>query len=131
MRRDNIVLDEDLLLSLQDLPDTYNYGMYAKFINDYGTHFMTSGTMGGVFEYILVINKEEMRRKGQKKSKYILCSQLSALNLAFPACWYYWPRGLGLAWVLPNVLQKYLGEGLVIKEGTWALFSPFFFSVTC
>lgn len=86
MRRDNIVLDEDLLLSLQDLPDTYNYGMYAKFINDYGTHFMTSGTMGGVFEYILVINKEEMRRKGQKKSKYILCSQLSALNLAFPAC---------------------------------------------
>ncbi|KAK1203046.1 CO8A protein, partial [Pygoscelis papua] len=63
MRRDKIVLDEDMLLSLQELPDTYNYGMYAKFINDYGTHFMTSGTMGGVFEYILVINKEEMRRK--------------------------------------------------------------------
>lgn len=64
MRRDNIVLDEDVLLSLRELPDTYNYGMYAKFINDYGTHFMTSGTMGGIFEYILVINKEEMRRKG-------------------------------------------------------------------
>ncbi|KAJ7423919.1 Complement component C8 alpha chain [Willisornis vidua] len=63
MRRDNIVLDEDVLLSLQELPDTYNYGMYAKFINDYGTHFVTAGTMGGVFEYILVINKEEMRRK--------------------------------------------------------------------
>ncbi|XP_065698615.2 complement component C8 alpha chain isoform X1 [Patagioenas fasciata] len=63
MRRDNIVLDEDALLSLRQLPDTYNYGMYAKFINDYGTHFMTSGTMGGIFEYILVINKEEMRRK--------------------------------------------------------------------
>lgn len=64
MRRNNIVLDEDMLLSLQELPDTYNYGMYAKFIDDYGTHFMTSGTMGGVFEYILVVNKEEMRRKG-------------------------------------------------------------------
>ncbi|XP_057265242.1 complement component C8 alpha chain isoform X2 [Pezoporus wallicus] len=35
MRRDNIVLDEDVLLSLQELPDTYNYGMYARFINDY------------------------------------------------------------------------------------------------
>uniref|UniRef100_A0A8C5ID84 Complement C8 alpha chain n=1 Tax=Junco hyemalis TaxID=40217 RepID=A0A8C5ID84_JUNHY len=74
MRRDNIVLDEDVLLSLQELPDTYNYGMYAKFINDYGTHFMTSGTMGGVFEYILVINKEEMRRKGQKIKIYPLFS---------------------------------------------------------
>ncbi|NXV63753.1 CO8A protein, partial [Molothrus ater] len=74
MRRDNIVLDEDVLLSLQELPDTYNYGMYAKFINDYGTHFMTSGTMGGVFEYILVINKEEMRRKGENIKIYPLFS---------------------------------------------------------
>uniref|UniRef100_A0A8D0FH63 Complement C8 alpha chain n=1 Tax=Strix occidentalis caurina TaxID=311401 RepID=A0A8D0FH63_STROC len=57
MRRDNIVLDEDVLVSLQELPDTYNYGMYAKFINDYGTHFMTSGTMGGVFEYIVKITR--------------------------------------------------------------------------
>uniref|UniRef100_A0A8B9RX02 Complement C8 alpha chain n=1 Tax=Accipiter nisus TaxID=211598 RepID=A0A8B9RX02_9AVES len=73
MRRDNIVLDEDMLLSLQELPDTYNYGMYAKFINDYGTHFMTSGTMGGIFEYILVINKEEMRRKDVSAGEISAC----------------------------------------------------------
>ncbi|NXF02457.1 CO8A protein, partial [Smithornis capensis] len=77
MRRDNIVLDEDVLLSLQELPDTYNYGMYAKFINDYGTHFMTSGTMGGVFEYILVINKEEMRRKDVRAEEVSACIGLS------------------------------------------------------
>ncbi|NXH48943.1 CO8A protein, partial [Dicaeum eximium] len=77
MRRDNIVLDEDVLLSLQDLPDTYNYGMYAKFINDYGTHFMTSGTMGGVFEHILVINKEEMRRKAISTEEISACVGLS------------------------------------------------------
>nr|XP_026646230.1 complement component C8 alpha chain [Zonotrichia albicollis] len=77
MRRDNIVLDEDVLLSLQELPDTYNYGMYAKFINDYGTHFMTSGTMGGVFEYILVINKEEMRRKAISMEQISACVGLS------------------------------------------------------
>ncbi|XP_057265243.1 complement component C8 alpha chain isoform X3 [Pezoporus wallicus] len=73
MRRDNIVLDEDVLLSLQELPDTYNYGMYARFINDYGTHFMTSGTMGGIFEYILVINKEEMRRKDIRAEEISAC----------------------------------------------------------
>ncbi|XP_074893730.1 complement component C8 alpha chain [Buteo buteo] len=73
MRRDNVVLDEDVLLSLQELPDTYNYGMYAKFINDYGTHFMTSGTMGGIFEYILVINKEEMRRKDVSAGEISAC----------------------------------------------------------
>ncbi|NWS56751.1 CO8A protein, partial [Chunga burmeisteri] len=73
MRRDNIVLDEDVLLSLQELPNTYNYGMYAKFINDYGTHFMTSGTMGGVFEYIIVTNKEEMRRKDISAEEISAC----------------------------------------------------------
>ncbi|NXE65874.1 CO8A protein, partial [Calcarius ornatus] len=82
MRRDNIVLDEDLLLSLQELPDTYNYGMYAKFINDYGTHFMTSGTMGGVFEYILVINKDEMRRKAISMEEISACVGLS-LGITF------------------------------------------------
>ncbi|XP_061209348.1 complement component C8 alpha chain isoform X2 [Neopsephotus bourkii] len=47
MRRDNIVLDEDVLLSLQELPDTYNYGMYARFINDYGISAEEiSGCMG-------------------------------------------------------------------------------------
>ena len=60
MRRGNIVLDEGMLQSLMELPEQYNYGMYAKFINDYGTHYITSGSMGGIYEHILVLNKEEM-----------------------------------------------------------------------
>eukprot|EP00069_Balaena_mysticetus_P014139 bmy_01547T0 len=60
MRRENIMLDEVMLQSLMELPEQYNYGMYAKFIDDYGTHYITSGTMGGIYEYILVLNKERM-----------------------------------------------------------------------
>lgn len=60
MRRHNIVLDEGMLQSLMELPEQFNYGMYAKFINDYGTHYITSGTMGGIYEYILVLDKEKM-----------------------------------------------------------------------
>ncbi|XP_065594423.1 complement component C8 alpha chain isoform X2 [Cyrtonyx montezumae] len=77
MRRNNIILDEDTLISLQELPDTYNYGMYAKFINDYGTHFITSGTMGGNLEYILVVNKEEMRREDISYEEVTTCFGLS------------------------------------------------------
>ncbi|KAB0357927.1 hypothetical protein FD754_002083, partial [Muntiacus muntjak] len=60
MRRENIMLDESMLQSLMELPERYHYGMYAKFINDYGTHYITSGSMGGVYEYILVLNREKM-----------------------------------------------------------------------
>ena len=65
MRRENIMLDEGMLQSLMELPERYHYGMYAKFINDYGTHYITSGSMGGVYEYILVLNKEKMETAGK------------------------------------------------------------------
>ncbi|XP_072505704.1 complement component C8 alpha chain [Notamacropus eugenii] len=63
MRRDDIVLDEDILQAIIELPDQYDYGTYSKFINNYGTHYITSGSMGGIAEYILVINKEVMKEK--------------------------------------------------------------------
>ncbi|EPY78786.1 complement component C8 alpha chain [Camelus ferus] len=72
MRRDNIMLDEVMLQSLMELPEQYNYGMYAKFINDYGTHYITSGSMGGVYEYILVLNKEEMKTEdGDEETRLV------------------------------------------------------------
>uniref|UniRef100_A0A8C6XJA7 Complement C8 alpha chain n=1 Tax=Naja naja TaxID=35670 RepID=A0A8C6XJA7_NAJNA len=83
MRRDNIYLDEDMLQSLIELPEEYNYGMYSKFINDYGTHFMTSGTIGGIFEYILVVNKDKMRTSEVKKDYVNSCFGAS-IGLAFP-----------------------------------------------
>uniref|UniRef100_A0A8C6RKF5 Complement component 8, alpha polypeptide n=1 Tax=Nannospalax galili TaxID=1026970 RepID=A0A8C6RKF5_NANGA len=60
MRRHGIVLDEGMLQSLMELPEQFNYGLYTKFINDYGTHYITSGSMGGTYEYILVLDKEKM-----------------------------------------------------------------------
>ena len=65
MRRENIMLDESMQQSLMELPERYHYGMYAKFINDYGTHYITSGSMGGVYEYILVLNREKMETVGK------------------------------------------------------------------
>ncbi|XP_061489149.1 complement component C8 alpha chain isoform X2 [Rhineura floridana] len=73
MRRDDIVLEEEMLQSLMELPDQYNYGMYARFINEYGTHFVTSGTMGGIFEYILVVNKDEMRKREVTRDSVSSC----------------------------------------------------------
>ncbi|XP_053432158.1 complement component C8 alpha chain isoform X2 [Nycticebus coucang] len=64
MRRDNIMLDEGMLQSLVELPERYHYGMYAKFINDYGTHYITSGSMGGTYEYILVLDNQKMESLG-------------------------------------------------------------------
>lgn len=73
MRRDDIVLDEGMLQALVELPEQYNYGMYSKFINDYGTHYITSGSMGGTYEYILVLNTEKMESLGVTSEDISTC----------------------------------------------------------
>ncbi|KAF4021749.1 hypothetical protein G4228_013437 [Cervus hanglu yarkandensis] len=77
MKRENIMLDESMLQSLMELPERYHYGMYAKFINDYGTHYITSGSMGGVYEYILVLNREKMATAGVTRSEIERCFGVS------------------------------------------------------
>lgn len=59
------MLDEGMLQSLMELPEQYDYGMYSKFIDDYGTHYITSGSMGGTYEYILVLDKAKMESLGK------------------------------------------------------------------
>ncbi|XP_041064667.1 complement component C8 alpha chain-like [Carcharodon carcharias] len=73
MRRYNLLLDEDMAQSLIKLPDEYNYGMYAKFIADYGTHYYASGTMGGVYEFIIVFNKNALAESGVTASEAGYC----------------------------------------------------------
>ncbi|XP_010601936.1 complement component C8 alpha chain [Fukomys damarensis] len=64
MRRHKIMLDEGMLQSLMELPEQYEYSMYSKFIEDYGTHYITSGSMGGTYEYILVLDRAKMESLG-------------------------------------------------------------------
>lgn len=54
------MLHEDFYVALMDLPELYDFGMYSSFINTFGTHYITEGTMGGTLEYVLVLNKTSM-----------------------------------------------------------------------
>ncbi|GLD51328.1 complement component C8 alpha chain [Lates japonicus] len=60
MRTNQLMLHDDFYVSLMDLPEEYDFGMYSSFFNTFGTHYVTEGTMGGTLEYVLVINKTSM-----------------------------------------------------------------------
>ncbi|XP_067218936.1 complement component C8 alpha chain isoform X1 [Chanodichthys erythropterus] len=70
MRSKDLTLDEDMLWALDDLPDQYNFGAYSHFFNEYGTHYVTEGTMGGVLDYVAVVNKNAMK-KNEKNGQQI------------------------------------------------------------
>ncbi len=56
------MLHEDLYVSLMELPEQYDFGMYSRFFNAFGTHYVTEGTMGGTLEYVVVVNKTAMAK---------------------------------------------------------------------
>ncbi|XP_047445066.1 complement component C8 alpha chain [Mugil cephalus] len=60
MRSDKLMLHEDFYFSLMELPEQYDFGLYSRFYNTFGTHYVTEGTLGGTLEYVVVINKTTM-----------------------------------------------------------------------
>ncbi|XP_048097789.1 complement component C8 alpha chain [Alosa alosa] len=70
MRSRDLVLEENMLQSLMELPEEYDFGSYAQFFQEYGTHHITRGTMGGTLEHVMIVNKEAMR-KSEVHSKMV------------------------------------------------------------
>ncbi|XP_039999240.1 complement component C8 alpha chain isoform X2 [Xiphias gladius] len=74
MRTNKLMLHEDFYVSLMELPEQYDFGMYSRFFNTFGTHYVTEGTMGGTLEYVVVINKTslaESKYEGKEAGKCI------------------------------------------------------------
>lgn len=58
------MLHYEFLQRLRQLPSEYSYGEYRELYRDYGTHYITEATVGGIYEYTLVMNSEELRKAG-------------------------------------------------------------------
>lgn len=61
MRTNKLMLHEDFYVSLMELPEQYDFGMYSRFFNTFGTHYVTEGTMGGTLEHVVIVNKTAMK----------------------------------------------------------------------
>ncbi|XP_055059541.2 complement component C8 alpha chain [Misgurnus anguillicaudatus] len=73
MRSKDLMLDEEMLWALTELPDEYHFSAYSQFFNEYGTHYVTEGTMGGVLDYVVIVNKDTMRERELTGKEFGIC----------------------------------------------------------
>ncbi|XP_066537058.1 complement component C8 alpha chain isoform X2 [Hoplias malabaricus] len=84
LRSKDLMLDEDMLQSLMELPEHYDFGSYSRFFNEYGTHYITEGMMGGELEHVLVVNKDIMQKSHMEGEQIGRCFGISlGLNIPF------------------------------------------------
>nr|BAU69633.1 C9 [Sphyrna zygaena] len=73
IRRNRYKLDEDFVIDLKNLPLEYEKGVYFKILEDYGTHYTSSGTLGGDYQMVYVLDKSEMAKEHINNEKVKEC----------------------------------------------------------
>ncbi|XP_062994534.1 complement component C8 beta chain [Elgaria multicarinata webbii] len=71
----DLMLHYEFFQRLLRLPIEYSYGEYRDLFRDYGTHYITEATLGGTYEYTLVMNSEELQKAGYSFDDVRSCTQ--------------------------------------------------------
>lgn len=65
LKSDELMLHPDFLQRLRSLPQSYVYGEYRQIYRDYGTHYITEATLGGEYEFTIILDKELLKKSGK------------------------------------------------------------------
>ncbi|XP_057684109.1 complement component C8 beta chain [Corythoichthys intestinalis] len=75
LKSENLVLNTEFLQRLRSLPQSYIYGEYRQIYRDYGTHYVTEATFGGMYEYTVILDKKKLEKTDYSLTDYKSCMQ--------------------------------------------------------
>ncbi|XP_073933646.1 complement component C6 isoform X1 [Castor canadensis] len=76
MKAKDLQLSDVFLKALNHLPLEYNSALYSRIFDDFGTHYFTSGSLGGVFDLLYQFSREELKNSGLREEETRKCIQI-------------------------------------------------------
>ncbi|XP_006875462.1 PREDICTED: complement component C6 [Chrysochloris asiatica] len=64
MKSRDLQLSDVFLKALNHLPLEYNFALYSRIFDEFGTHYFTSGSLGGVYDLLYQFSSEELKNSG-------------------------------------------------------------------
>ncbi|KAK3523894.1 hypothetical protein QTP70_015724 [Hemibagrus guttatus] len=75
----DLYLSQPFLTFLHNLPLDYNYALYRQIFQQFGTHYFSSGTLGGQYDLLFQYDREQLQTQGltQEQTKGCLQKEFS------------------------------------------------------
>ncbi|NXC48975.1 CO6 protein, partial [Penelope pileata] len=83
MKESNLHLSDVFLKALNQLPLEYNYALYSRIFDDFGTHYYTSGKMGGSYDILYQYSSEELKNSGLAVDESTECVRTETTRRVF------------------------------------------------
>lgn len=64
-------LAEPFWKELSLLPPLYDYSAYRRLIDQYGTHYLQSGSLGGEYKVVFYVDSRKLKQRGRVLKKLL------------------------------------------------------------
>ncbi|KAM5264060.1 complement component C6 [Ctenodactylus gundi] len=76
MKAEDLQLSDVFLKALTHLPLEYNFALYSRVFDDFGTHYFASGSLGGVYDLLYQYSREELQNSGLTEEEARNCVRI-------------------------------------------------------
>uniref|UniRef100_A0A8D1KH19 Complement component C6 n=1 Tax=Sus scrofa TaxID=9823 RepID=A0A8D1KH19_PIG len=83
MKTKDLQLSDVFLKALNHLPLEYNAALYSRIFDDFGTHYFTSGSLGGVYDLLYQFSNEELKNSGLTQEEAKNCIRIETKKRYF------------------------------------------------
>ncbi|KAM4708610.1 complement component C6-like [Discoglossus pictus] len=83
MKSKDLRISDVFASALTSLPLEYNYPLYSRIFDNFGTHYVSGGLMGGSYDLLYQYSSEDLKTSGLTEQESSYCSRTETLRFIF------------------------------------------------